>query len=199
MFSQVGSSVGQRGARFGRYCGGRAAIGGRRRGVDGPAIHRRLIGQCSGGDGGGYLAVVHDAQQTVGGDAADLYGVESPFAEDGKNFLFAAAFGDQQTCVPGTRSASFRTASCLLALRYLRQIELDAHAATRGHFTGGAGESRGAHVLYADDCAGGHGFKAGLEQQLFEERIADLHVGALLLRLLGKFRRGKKRCAMKQY
>ncbi len=63
------------------------------------------------------------------------------------------------------------------------QIELDieAHAAARAHLAGGAGEAGRAHILNADDGAGLHGFKAGFEQQLLHERVADLHVGALLL------------------
>ena len=76
------------------------------------------------------------------------------------------------------------------------EIDFDAHAAARSHFAGGAGEAGGAHVLNADDGAGGHGFEARFEQQLFEERIADLHVGALLLRFLGEFRGGQQRSAV---
>ena len=76
------------------------------------------------------------------------------------------------------------------------EIDFDAHAAARGHFARGAGEAGGAHVLNADDGAGGHGFEAGFEEQFFEERIADLHVGALLLRFLGEFGGGQQRCAV---
>ena len=76
------------------------------------------------------------------------------------------------------------------------EIDLDAHAAARSHFAGRAGEAGGAHVLNADDGAGGHRFEARLEQQLFEEGIAHLHVGALLLRLLGEFGGGQQRSAV---
>ena len=76
------------------------------------------------------------------------------------------------------------------------ELDLDAHAAARGHFAGGAGQAGGAHVLDADDRAGGHGFEARFEQQFFEERIAHLHVGALLLRLLGEFRGGQQGSAV---
>ncbi len=44
-----------------------------------------------------------------------------------------------------------------------------------------------AHVLNADNRAGLHGFEAGFEQQFFEERIADLDVGALGLGGLAEF------------
>jgi hypothetical protein len=50
-----------------------------------------------------------------------------------------------------------------------------------------------AHVLNGDNGAGFHGFEAGFEQELFEERIAHLHVGALLFRFLGEFGAGHGR------
>ena len=60
------------------------------------------------------------------------------------------------------------------------ELDIEADAAARAHLAGGAGEAGSAHVLNADDCAGLHGFEAGLEQKLFHERVADLNVGALL-------------------
>ncbi len=67
---------------------------------------------------------------------------------------------------------------------------------SRGHFHGGTSKTCGAHVLNCDHRAGLHGFEAGFEQQLFHERIADLHVRALLLRLLGELSRGEQRSAV---
>ena len=61
-------------------------------------------------------------------------------------------------------------------------------SAARRHLAAGAGQPRRAHVLNRDDRAGAHRFEAGFEQQFFHERIADLHVGPLLLRFLGEFR-----------
>ena len=61
------------------------------------------------------------------------------------------------------------------------EIEIDADAAARAHLATGAGEAGCAHVLNADDGAGLHGFKAGFEEELFHEGVADLDVGALLL------------------
>ena len=62
------------------------------------------------------------------------------------------------------------------------------------------GESRRADVLHGDDCAGLARFEARLDQQLLDERIADLHrrpLGLALLVELGRrdrsrheFRRG---------
>ena len=65
--------------------------------------------------------------------------------------------------------------------------------AARAHLAGGAGQSGGAHVLNADDRAGLHGFEAGFEQQLFEKRIADLHIGTLGLRRFAEFFAGHGR------
>ena len=73
------------------------------------------------------------------------------------------------------------------------EIDLDADSAAAAHLAGGAGEPGRAHVLNADDRAGLHGFEAGFEQQLFQERIAHLHVGPLLLRFLGEFGAGHGR------
>jgi hypothetical protein len=66
-------------------------------------------------------------------------------------------------------------------------------AAAAAHFAGGTGEPGRAHILNADDGAGVHGFEAGFEQQLFHEGIAHLHVGPLLLGLLGEFGAGHGR------
>ncbi len=62
-------------------------------------------------------------------------------------------------------------------------------AAAAAHLAGGAGEPGRAHVLNADDGARLHRFQAGFQQQLFHERIAHLHVGPLLLGLLGELGR----------
>ena len=155
-----------------------------------------MLGQRVGGNLRGDLAVMQHAQQAVGGDAADLDGVESPFAEDAKDFGFAAALGDQQHALLRFAEHHFVGRHAGFALRHAVELDLDAHAAARSHFAGGAGEAGGAHVLNADDGAGGHGFEARFEQQLFEEGIADLHVGTLLLRFLGEFGGGQQRSAV---
>ena len=62
--------------------------------------------------------------------------------------------------------------------------------AASAHFAGGAGQPGGAHVLYADDGAGLHGFEAGFEQKLFQKRIAHLHVRPLGLGSFAEFLAG---------
>ncbi len=70
------------------------------------------------------------------------------------------------------------------------EIDIDADSAAAAHFAGGGGEAGRAHVLNGDDGAGLHGFEAGFEEELFQEGIADLDVGALLLGLFGEFGAG---------
>ena len=109
---------------------------------------------------------------------------------------FAAALGDEQHALLRFAEHHFVGRHAGFALRDAVEIDFDAHAAARSHFAGGAGEPGGAHILNGDDGAGGHGFEAGFEQKFFEKGIADLHVGALLLRFLGEFGGGQQRGAV---
>ena len=70
--------------------------------------------------------------------------------------------------------------------RHLVEVQLDADAALAGHLDRGAGQAGGAHVLDGDDGVGRHQFQAGLDQQFFRERVADLHGGALFLGIGGE-------------
>ena len=140
--------------------------------------------------------MLQNAQHAVGGDAADLDGVESPFAEDAKDFGFAAALGDEQHAFLRFAEHDFVRGHARFALRHAIQFDFNSHAATRSHLAGGAGESGSAHVLNSDDRSGGHGFETGLEQELLEKRIAHLDVGPLPLRLLCELRGGQQRGAV---
>ena len=73
------------------------------------------------------------------------------------------------------------------ALRHTVEFNFNSHAATRAHLAGRAGQACSAHVLYADDRAGLHGFKARFEQQLLQKRITHLDVGPLGLRAFAEF------------
>src|SRR5438034_330725 len=68
-----------------------------------------------------------------------------------------------------------------------RQPALGRHLERRG------GEARRAHVLDGDDRVGRHQLEASLEQQLLDERIADLHRRPLALAVLVELRRGHGR------
>ncbi len=113
-----------------------------------------------------------------------------------KDFGFAAALGDQQHALLRFAEHHFVGGHAGFALRHAVEFDFDAHAAARSHFAGGAGEAGGAHILNADDRAGGHGFEASFEQKFFEEGIAHLHVGTLLLRFFGEFGGGQQRSAV---
>ena len=108
-------------------------------------------------------------------------GVQAPLAEDAEDFFFAALFGHEQHALLRFGEHDLVGRHAGFALRHAVEIDLDADSAAAAHLAGGAGEAGGAHVLNADDGAGLHRFEAGFEQQLFQERIAHLHVGALLL------------------
>src|SRR5260221_619694 len=108
----------------------------------------------------------------------------------------AALFGDQEHALLRFAEHDFVRRHTGFTLGNFGEIDFDAGAAARGHFHGGAGEAGSAHVLNRDDCAGLHGFETGFEEQFLHERVADLHVGALLLGLLGEFGGGEERCAV---
>ena len=182
-FLEVGGVVaifGQLGERF----GGRIERDGRFPCADGAMVERRIVGERLVGNVGDELAVMADAQARLGLDGADDDRIEAPLCEDAQNFVFAAFFGDQQHALLAFGEHDLVSAHAGFALRHAVEFDVEAHAAARAHLAGGAGEAGRAHVLNADDGAGLHGFKAGLEQQLLHERVADLDVGALLLRSL---------------
>ena len=103
--------------------------------------------------------------------------------------MLASSFGHKQHALLRFGEHDFGRRHPGFALRDESEIELDAGFGAAAHFTGGAGQSSGAHILDAHDGSGAHGFKAGFEQELFHERIAHLHVGTLLHGIFGKFRR----------
>ena len=161
--------------------------GGGRHGV-GAVVKRSLVGQLAVGDLGDGLAMVRHAELAVAGDGADLHGFQAPLAEDLEDLFFAALGGHQQHALLAFGEHDLIRRHAGFALGNAVELDFDAHAAAAAHLAGGAGETRGAHVLNAHDGAGLHGFQAGFEQQLLHEGIAHLHVGAFLLGLFGKFR-----------
>ena len=94
--------------------------------------------------------------------------------------MFASALGDQQHAFLRLAEHDLVGGHSGLALRHVIKFNLDAYAATRAHFAGGARKTGSAHILNADYRAGLHGFKASFEQQLLQERISDLNVRAFL-------------------
>ena len=80
-----------------------------------------------------------------------------------------------------------------LAHRHAVEVELDPEPALAGHLDRRGGQARGAHVLDRDDRVACHQFEAGFDQELFGERVADLHGRALLLGVVAEFGRGHRR------
>jgi hypothetical protein len=76
-----------------------------------------------------------------------------------------------------------------LAGRHLVEIEHDAEVALGPHLHRRAGQSRRTHVLDRDHAILRHDLETGLEQELFRERVADLHGRALRFGILVEFRR----------
>ncbi len=144
----------------------------------------------------GDAAVVVDAGDATLGNLADHDGIEAPLLEDGEDFVLAALLRHQQHALLGFAEHDFVRRHAGLALGNFGEVDLDAGAAARGHFHCGTGEAGGAHVLNRHDRAGLHGFEAGFEQEFFHERVADLHVRALLLRFFSEFRGGEERCTV---
>ena len=147
-----------------------------------PARQRTLVDRSIIGERGirnlrDDFAVLQHAQLVVGGDLADFDGVESPLFENAEDFVLAAFLRDQQHALLRLAQHDLVGSHAGFALRHAVEFDLDAHAAAPAHLAGRAGQPGGAHVLNADDRAGLHGFEAGFEQKLFQERIADLHVG----------------------
>ena len=101
------------------------------------------------------------------------------FSKTRKDFLLAAFLRHQQHALLRFAQHDLVSRHAGFALRHEVEFDFSADVAARAHLAGGAGQPGGAHVLYADDGAGLHGFEAGFEQKLFEKRIAHLHVGPL--------------------
>ena len=152
-------------------------------------IHRRLVGQRAIRNLGDDGAAISYPQQTIAGDFADVHGVQIPFVEDPLDLRLPASLDHQQHALLRFGEHDFVRGHAALALRHERHVDLDARAAARSHFGRRAGQTRRTHVLNADERVGLHHFQAGLEQQLFHERIADLDGRPLLGRMLVEFRR----------
>jgi len=116
----------------------------------------------------------------------------SPHFLKTEHFALAALFGDEEHALLRFTEHDFVRRHAGFALGNFSEIDLDASAAARSHFHGGAGKAGGAHVLNGHHSASLHGFEAGFEEKLFHEGIADLHIRALLLRLFGELGGGQQ-------
>src|SRR5271157_1303680 len=148
----------------------------------GAMVERGVVSQRFVGNVGDQFAVVADAEARPRLDGADDDGVETPLLKDLEDFVFAAPGGHQQHPLLALGEHDFIGGHAGFALRDEVQLDVESDAAAGAHLAGGTGQPGGAHVLDADDGAGLHGFKAGFEEELFHERVANLDVGPLGLR-----------------
>ncbi len=161
----------------------------------GPVIFRRFVAQFLDRQIGDFLAFVNDAEAQIVRGLADNGKVETPFAEDGFGLLFLLGPQHHEHALLAFRQHHLIGRHVLFAHRHLVEIEPDAKIALGAHFDRRAGQPRRAHVLNGDDGAGGHQLKAGFQQALFSERVADLHGRALLFDAVVKLRRSHGRAA----
>ncbi len=154
-----------------------------------PVVDRRFIGQRAIRHVGHELAALVNPEARTVRDFADLDRVKIPFLEHRFDFVLAAALDDEQHALLRFGQHDLVGDHAGLALGDVHHVDRHAHAAARSHFGSRARESGRPHVLDAEDGAGLHDFEAGLHQQLFHERIADLDGRTLLRRLLVELRR----------
>ena len=100
--------------------------------------------------------------------------------------MLAALGGDQQHALLRFGEHDFVGGHAFGALGDAVEFNGQPQFTSSPHLAGGAGEAGGAHVLNAEDGAGGHGFEAGFEEELLHEGVAHLDVGALLLGAFGE-------------
>ena len=152
----------------------------------GAIVERGFVGELAVGDFGDDDAVVLDSQHAVVGDAADGDGVKPPLLEDIEDFVLTAGVGHDEHALLRFGEHDLVRGHAGFALGDEAEVDFNAGLGAAAHFAGGAGEPGGAHILNADDGAGVHGFEAGFEEELLHERVANLDVGALFLRLFGE-------------
>ena len=144
-----------------------------------PVIFRRISGQRAERDVADHLPVELEDHVLRVGDFADHREIELPLAEDRFGHGFLARLEHHEHPLLAFREHHFVGRHALFAARHLVHVEPDAGLAVGRHLDAGGGETRRAHVLYRHDGVRRHQFEAGLDQQLFRERIADLHGWAL--------------------
>ena len=117
------------------------------------------------------------------GRLADDGEVEAPLLEDAlrHRFGFGAGLQDDEHALLALREHHLVGRHAGFALGHVVEVERDADAALVGHLARGGREAGGAHVLDGDDDVLLHQLEAGLDEQLFGERVADLHGRALLV------------------
>ena len=151
---------------------------------EGPFVFRRLVAKLLDRQVSHHIAAMAHDEALGRRGLAHHREIEPPFAEDRLGFFFLFGLEHHEHALLAFRQHHLVGAHALFTARHLVEIERDAEIALGAHFHGGARQARRAHILNGDDAALLHDLKAGLEQQLFRKRIADLHGRALAFGVL---------------
>ena len=149
-----------------------------------PVVERRVVGERTQRNVGRHFAVPFQHHVAGVGDFADHREIQLPLAKDRLGLGLAAGLEDDQHPLLAFGQHHFVGRHAVFAARHLVHVEPNTGAALRGHLDGRGSEARRPHVLNSDDRVGRHQLQARFDQQLFGERIADLHRRALLVAVL---------------
>ena len=167
------------------FCPGLIVLTAQRRAV----ILRGIIGERTERDIADHFAIPFEHHMTGIGHFADHREVEFPFLENRLRHRLLAGFQHHQHAFLRFGQHHFIRRHAGFALRNLIHVEPDAASALGRHFDAGAGQASRTHILDRDNRIGRHQFKAGLDQQLFSEGVANLDSRAFFLGILAKIGR----------
>jgi hypothetical protein len=153
-----------------------------------PVVDRGFVAQLLDRQVRHFGAAVAHHEALVRRGRADHGKVEPPLAEDrfGLGLLFR--FEHHEHALLALRQHHLIGGHAGLAAWDLIEIEHHAEVALGAHLHRRAGQPGRAHVLDGDDAILGHDLEACFEQQLFRERIADLHGRPFRFGILAEFR-----------
>ena len=144
-------------------------------------IDRRLVAKLLDRQVGDGLAVMLHDEALGRRGLADDGEVEAPFAEDRLGLFLLLGLEHHEHALLAFGEHHLVGGHAGLAARHVVELERHAEIALGAHLDRRAGEPRRAHVLDRDHAILGHDLETGFEQELFRERIADLHGRALLV------------------
>ena len=137
------------------------------------------------------LAGLGNGDVPIGGYGSDNVRVQTPFVEDGDDFLFPAFLRDDQHSLLTFAEHHFVRRHAGGPARDFVNVDPDPGAGSRRGFDRRARQAGGSQVLKAHDGAGSQSFQARFNQQLFEKGITDLdHAAGGLLRIFDRSERG---------
>ncbi len=159
----------------------------------GAIIQRRRVAKLLDRQIGFKSPAMGDREAQAVRRLADDGEIEPPFAKDRLGLRLPGWIEHHQHPLLAFGKEHFVGSHAGLPAGHSIEIERDPQVALSAHFDRRGGEARRAHVLDRDDGAGLHQFEARLEQQLFGERITDLHRWAFCVRVCLERRRGHGR------